>query len=111
MIFLGRNATESTKQYKEPHQGINIINPQQSTLKGDEMEQSSELKKDIDSFQLAVRKLSDAVNKCEIEWNDTQFQKLSGAIKSLASSSKQLIASASECELAIKRFQQTESEQ
>ena len=74
------------------------------------MEQSSALKKDIDSLRLAVRKLSDAVNKCEIDWNDAQFQKLSGSIKSLAASSKQLIVSVSECESAIKRFQQIESE-
>lgn len=74
------------------------------------MEQSGALKKDIDSIQLAVRKLSDSVNKCGIDWNDTQFQKLSASIKSLASSSKQLVVSASECESAIKRFQQVESE-
>lgn len=74
------------------------------------MERSSALKKDIDSFQLTVRKLSDSINKCGIDWNDAQFQKLSASIKSLASSSKQLIASASECESAIKRFQQIESE-
>ena len=74
------------------------------------MEQSSALKKDIDSFQLAVRKLSDSVNKCGIDWNDAQLQKLSGSIKSLASSSKQLIVSPSECESSIKRFQRIESE-
>ena len=33
------------------------------------MEQSGALKKDIDSIQLAVRKLSDSVNKCGIDWS------------------------------------------
>ena len=74
------------------------------------MEQSSTLRKDIESFQLAIRKLSDTVNKCGIDWKDPQFQKLSSSIRTLASSSKQLIVSASECESAIKRFQQVESE-
>lgn len=74
------------------------------------MEQSNALQQDIKAFQLAVKKLSDAVNKCGIAWNDKQFQKLSDSIKTVASSSKRVIVSGSNCENAIRRFQRIESE-
>lgn len=74
------------------------------------MEQSSALKQDIKSFQFAVKKLSGVVNRCGLDWSDKQFQKLSDSIKSVASSSKRVIMAGSDCENAIRRFQQIESE-
>lgn len=74
------------------------------------MEQSNTLRQDIESFQLAVKKLSDVVNKCGVDWNDKQFLKLSDAIKTVASSSKRVVGSGSACENAIRRFQRIESE-
>lgn len=74
------------------------------------MEQKSALRQDIETFQLAVKKLSDVVNKCGLDWDDHQFQNLSGSIKTVASSSKRVVLAGLDCENAIKRFQRVESE-
>ena len=74
------------------------------------MEQGSTLRKDIDSFQQISKKLSDAIRSCGIDWRDEQFQKMTYAIQTLAASTKQLVSDAAECETAIKRFRQIESE-
>ena len=74
------------------------------------MEQKSALRQDIETFQLAVKKLSDVVNKCGLDWDDLQFQNLSASIKTVASSSKRVVLVGLDCENAIKRFQRVESE-
>lgn len=74
------------------------------------MEQSNTLRKDIDSFQQAGKKLSDTIKSCGIDWRDGQSQKMSYAIQSLAASTKQFVTDAVECESSIKRFWQIESE-
>jgi len=74
------------------------------------MEQSNAFRQDIEAFQLAVKKLSDAVKQSGLDWNDKQFQKISDSIKMVASSSKRVIVSGSNCENAIRRFQRIESE-
>lgn len=74
------------------------------------MEQLNGLANDLDTFQLAVKKLSESINKCGVNWNDAQFKSLSGAINIIASSSKQVISAGVNCENAIKRFQKIESE-
>lgn len=74
------------------------------------MEQNNGLVNDLDTFQLAVKRLSESINKCGADWSDAQFKSLSDAIKIIATSSKQVISAGANCENAIKRFQKIESE-
>lgn len=74
------------------------------------MEQNNALKQDIESFMVAVKNLSDVVKTCGFDWNDKQYRKLLDSIKTVASSSKSVVVACTDCEKAIKRFQQIESE-
>jgi hypothetical protein len=74
------------------------------------MADESALKKHLEDFQKAVKKLGDSVNKSGVEWNDAQFISLSNSIKGVAASSKQVLVFGNQCSSAIKRFNAIESE-
>ena len=60
-------------------------------LGGDYMADESILNKHLDDFQKAVKKFWSAVNKSGIEWKDAQFISLANSIKSVATTSKQVL--------------------
>ena len=65
----------------------------------------AEFSQDIAVFQEAVEKLSNALNRSNLDWSDNQFQSLSTSISYIASASKSVILSGRECLLSISRFQ------
>lgn len=65
---------------------------------------SALIKKDVESFQASVKKLSDGVAKASSLWNDPQFSALSAAIGKIAGFSKDLIVNGDKCCTSIDRF-------
>lgn len=74
------------------------------------MADESTLKKHLEDFQKAVKKLGNSVNKNRDEWNDAQYSNLSDSIKGVAALSKQVLIFGNKCSSAIKRFNVIESE-
>lgn len=66
--------------------------------------------KHMAELKKAVKKVSDSVNRCGVDWNDAQFYSLSTSIKNVASSSKQILIVGNRCISAVKRFNTIESE-
>jgi len=71
---------------------------------------SNDIRREIASFQDAVKKLSDGINKSGTDWNDSKFKELSGHIRGVANSSKQTIQSGERTCVAIDKFAQIASE-
>lgn len=74
------------------------------------MVNENELKRQMEDFQKAVKRLGDTVNKSGVDWHDAQFVSLLNSIKSVAASSKQVLIIGSQCSSAVKRFIAIESE-
>lgn len=65
---------------------------------------SAEIRKDLQEFQAAVRKLSDGVGKASALWADAKFAELSVSVSKVAVQSKDLMVSGERCCSSIDRF-------
>ena len=72
---------------------------------------TAEIRREIDSFQNAVKSLSDGINQSGAEWNDAHFKALSELIRNVASSSKQVIVSGGRACEVLGRFEQIAAEE
>ncbi|MCM1233330.1 MAG: hypothetical protein NC489_24700 [Ruminococcus flavefaciens] len=65
---------------------------------------SSEIKKDLQDFQTAVKKLSDGIGRAGSLWSDAKFSELSSSVGMVATQSKDLMVSGDKCCSSIDRF-------
>ncbi len=71
----------------------------------------SNLRKDLNSFQLAVKKLSLGVGKASTLWKDKKYSELSYSVSQIAIQSKDVLLSGDKCCSRIAKFQEIASEQ
>ena len=71
---------------------------------------SVEIKKEMQSFQSAVKTLSDGISKASSLWNDTKFIELSSSVGKIATQSKELMVSGERCCSSIDRFDKIAAE-
>lgn len=71
---------------------------------------SAVIKKDLQEFQAAVKKLSGGVGKASSIWSDTQFAELSSSVSSVANQSKDLMVSGDRCCSSIDKFDKIAAE-
>lgn len=69
-----------------------------------------EIKKDLQDFQTAVKKLSDGIGRAGSLWSDAKFSELSSSVGSLATQSKDLMVSGDKCCSSIDRFNKIAAE-
>lgn len=71
---------------------------------------SVEIKKEIQSFQSAVKTLSDGISKASSLWKDTNFTELSSSVGRIATQSKELMVSGDRSCSSIDRFDKIAAE-
>ena len=71
---------------------------------------SESLRKDIEQFQAAVKKLSIGISKASSLWKDQNYYALSSSISELASQSKDVLVSGDKCCNLIDKFDKIASE-
>ncbi len=71
---------------------------------------SSEIKKDLQDFQTAVKKLSDGISRAGSLWSDAKFSELSSSVGRVATQSKDLMVSGDKCCSSIDRFNKIAAE-
>jgi len=67
---------------------------------------TASLRREIESFQQSVKGLSSGIKQSGTEWNDGKYKELSELIRSVASSSKQVIISGERTCDVLDRFEQ-----
>ena len=72
---------------------------------------SAKIKKDLEQFQDAVKRLGDGVGKAAPLWNDAKFSELSASVSSVAAQSMDLMVSGEKACTSIDRFNKIASEQ
>lgn len=70
-----------------------------------------DLRKELNDFQLAVKKLSVGIGKATPLWRDEKFSELSHSISQIAAQSKDVLISGDKCCSQIEKFQKIASEQ
>lgn len=69
-----------------------------------------DLRKDMNDFQSAVKKLSADIGKASDLWKDEKFSELSHSISQIAAQSKDVLISGNKCCSQIEKFQKIASE-
>lgn len=65
---------------------------------------TSNIKKDMDMFQRAVKKLSAEVGKASAIWEDSKFSELSSSVSTIANMSKNVMVAGNNSCHSIDRF-------
>lgn len=65
---------------------------------------TSNIKKDMDMFQRAVKKLSTEVGKASAIWGDSKFSELSSSVSTIANMSKNVIVAGNNSCHSIEKF-------
>ncbi len=71
---------------------------------------SSEIRKDMQEFQAAVKKLSGGIAQASPLWKDSRFADLSASVSRVASELKDFMVAGDECCIAVDRFDRIASE-
>lgn len=71
---------------------------------------STEIRKDLQEFQAAVKKLSDGIGRASPLWNDAKFSELSSSVANVATQSKDLMVSGERCCSTIDKFEKIAAE-
>lgn len=66
---------------------------------------AGEIHRDIEEFQLSVKKLSSGINGASALWNDKKFLEISASVREIALMSKQVILSGEHCCSSLRRFE------
>lgn len=66
---------------------------------------AGEIYRDVESFQLSVKKLSNGINSASTLWNDKKFLELSASVRTIALMSKSVILSGEHCCSSLRRFE------
>ena len=69
-----------------------------------------EIKKDLQDFQAAVKKLSDGVAQASSLWKDVKFSELSSSVSYIATQSRDLMMSGDRCCSSIDKFDRIAAE-
>jgi len=69
-----------------------------------------EIKKDLQDFQAAVKKLSDGVGQASSLWKDVKFSELSSSVSYIATQSRDLMMSGDRCCSSIDKFDRIAAE-
>ncbi len=69
-----------------------------------------EIKKDLQDFKTAVRKLSDGIGRASSLWSDDKFSELSLSVSHVAAQSKDLMMSGDRCCSSIDMFDRIAAE-
>ena len=69
-----------------------------------------EIKKDLQDFQAAVKKLSDGVGRASSLWSDAKYSELSSSVSHVATQSKDLMMSGDRCCSSIDKFDRIAAE-
>ncbi len=62
------------------------------------------IRKDVDAFQSAVKKLGGEIGKASSLWSDAKFSELSAAVSIIANMSKDIIVTGDKCCSSIDKF-------
>lgn len=65
---------------------------------------TSNVKKDMDIFQKAVKKLSNEIGKASTIWGDSKFSELSSCVSTIANMSKNVIVTGNNSCHSIDKF-------
>lgn len=71
---------------------------------------SSAIQKELQQFQMAIKKLSDSVGKASSIWQDEKFSELNSSVQNLALQSKEYMVYGDRCCSTIDRFDKIASE-
>ncbi len=71
---------------------------------------TSDIKKELQAFQAAVKKLSCGIGRASSLWTDVKFFELSSSISRVATQSKDLMMSGDKCCSSIDRFDKIAAE-
>lgn len=71
---------------------------------------SENIKKEIEIFQSAVKKLSNSIGRASSLWKDDKFSELSSSVREIASQSKEIIVMGDRCCSSIAKFEKITSE-
>ncbi len=69
------------------------------------------IKKDMERFEISVRKLSSEISKASVLWKDDQFMKLNTSVQKVAAQSKDLMVAGSNCCSSVGKFDQIAQEE
>lgn len=71
---------------------------------------SIKVRKEMEQFQAAIKKLSDGVGKASLLWKDEKFSELNSSVQNLALQSKEYMVYGDRCSSSIDRFDKIASE-
>ncbi len=71
---------------------------------------STEIKKDLQEFQTAVKRLSEKIGQAASLWGDSKFSELNSSVGRVATQSKEVMVSGDRCCSAIDRFEKIATE-
>ena len=72
---------------------------------------SAKIRREMESFQNSVKMLSSGIKQSGAEWNDDKYKELSGLVRNVASSSKQVIVAGDQICETIDRFKKIAEEE
>lgn len=71
---------------------------------------SARIRKELDQFQTAIKKLSNGVGNASSLWKDEKYSELNSSVQSLALQSKELMVYGDRCCNSLDRFNKIASE-
>ena len=71
---------------------------------------SIEIRKDLQEFQAAFKKLSDGIGRASSLWSDSKYSELSSSVGSVAAQSKNLMVAGDRCCATIDKFDKIAAE-
>lgn len=71
---------------------------------------SMEIRKDLQEFQAAVKKLGDGIGRASSLWSDAKYSELSSSVSGVAAQSKNLMVAGDRCCSSIDKFDKIAAE-
>lgn len=71
---------------------------------------NEKIKKEMQAFQAAIKRLSAGVSGASSLWSDVKFVELSSSVSEVANQSKNVVIAADKCCSSIERFEKIASE-
>lgn len=66
--------------------------------------------KDVEELQRSIKKLSNSIKKCGVDWKDAKYTALAEKVKPIADDSKQIIIASERCKKVLASFLKVEAE-